>query len=32
MLSSEDNELLCRVEPGTPMGNLMRQFWIPALM
>jgi phenylpropionate dioxygenase-like ring-hydroxylating dioxygenase large terminal subunit len=31
MLSKEDNELLCRVGPGTPMGNLMRQYWIPAL-
>src|SRR6266850_6133046 len=30
MLSREDNELLCRVGPGTPMGNLMRQYWIPA--
>ena len=29
MLSSEDNELLCRVGPGTPMGNLIRQYWIP---
>ena len=32
MLSREDNELLCRVGPGTPMGALMRQYWIPALM
>jgi len=32
MLSREDNELLCRVGPGTAMGNLMRQYWIPALM
>ncbi|MBX5436685.1 MAG: Rieske 2Fe-2S domain-containing protein, partial [Alicyclobacillaceae bacterium] len=32
MLSREDNELLCRVGPGTPMGNLMRQYWIPALL
>jgi phthalate 4,5-dioxygenase oxygenase subunit len=31
MLSKEDNELLCRVGPGTPMGELMRQYWIPAL-
>jgi phthalate 4,5-dioxygenase len=30
MLSKEDNELLCRVGPGTPMGELMRQYWIPA--
>ena len=30
MLSREDNELLCRIGPGTPMGNLMRQYWVPA--
>jgi nitrite reductase/ring-hydroxylating ferredoxin subunit len=27
-----DNETLTRVGPGTPMGALMRQYWIPALM
>jgi phthalate 4,5-dioxygenase len=32
MLSRDDNELLCRVGPGTPMGNLMRQYWIPAAL
>src|SRR6185312_2689739 len=31
MLSKEDNELLCRVGPGTPMGDLMRQYWMPFL-
>ena len=31
MLSRDDNELLCRVGAGTPMGDLMRQYWIPAL-
>jgi phthalate 4,5-dioxygenase oxygenase subunit len=31
MLSREDNELLTRTGPGTPMGNLMRRYWIPAL-
>jgi len=31
MLSREDNELLCRVGRGTPMGELMRQYWIPCL-
>jgi nitrite reductase/ring-hydroxylating ferredoxin subunit len=31
MLSREDNELLCRVGPDTPMGDLLRQYWIPAL-
>jgi phenylpropionate dioxygenase-like ring-hydroxylating dioxygenase large terminal subunit len=32
VLSKEDNELLCRVGPGTPMGDLMRQYWVPALI
>jgi nitrite reductase/ring-hydroxylating ferredoxin subunit len=32
MLSREDNELLCRVGPGTPMGALMRQYWVPAAL
>lgn len=32
MLSKEDNELLCRVGPGTPMGELMRQYWLPAML
>ena len=32
MLSKEDNELLCRVGPGTRMGDLMRQYWIPAVL
>ena len=32
MLSLEDNELMCRVGPGTVMGDLMRQYWIPAVM
>lgn len=31
MLSKEDNELLTRTGPGTLMGQLMRQFWIPLL-
>src|SRR6185312_10308874 len=25
-----DNVLLSRVGPGTPMGSLMREYWIPA--
>lgn len=29
MLSKEDNELLTHVAPGTPMGDLMRQYWMP---
>ncbi len=32
MLSPADNELMCRVGPGTSMGNLMREFWQPALI
>jgi len=32
MLSREDNETLTRVGPGTAMGNLMRQYWLPALL
>jgi phenylpropionate dioxygenase-like ring-hydroxylating dioxygenase large terminal subunit len=32
MLSKEENELLCRVGPGTPMGNLMREYWLPAVL
>ena len=31
MLSREDNERLVRVGPGTPMGELMRRYWQPAL-
>jgi len=31
MLSAQDNELITRVGPGTPMGELMRRHWIPAL-
>jgi len=30
MLSQQDNQLLTRVGPGTPMGELMRRYWIPA--
>lgn len=32
MLSKENNELLCRVGPGTPMGDVFRRFWNPVLM
>src|SRR5688572_3509203 len=32
MLSKEDNELITRVGPGTPMGNFMREYWVPALL
>jgi hypothetical protein len=30
MLSKQDNEALTRVGPGTLIGDLMRQYWIPA--
>jgi phenylpropionate dioxygenase-like ring-hydroxylating dioxygenase large terminal subunit len=32
MLSERENELLCQVGPGTPMGDLFRRFWLPALL
>ncbi len=32
MLSKEENELITRTGPGTPMGNMFRQFWLPALL
>ncbi len=30
MLSTSENDRLTRVGPGTPMGELMRRYWIPA--
>ena len=32
MLSKEDTDILTRVGPGTPMGNLLRRYWTPALL
>jgi 5,5'-dehydrodivanillate O-demethylase oxygenase subunit len=29
MLSSEENERLTRVGPGSPMGELLRRYWMP---
>ena len=29
MITKDENELLCRVENGAPMGKLMRQHWVP---
>jgi nitrite reductase/ring-hydroxylating ferredoxin subunit len=29
MLSKDNIDLLSRVGPGTPMGDLMRQYWLP---
>jgi nitrite reductase/ring-hydroxylating ferredoxin subunit len=31
MLSHEDNELLVRTGPGTPMGELLRRYWMPVV-
>ncbi len=30
MLKHEDNELITRVGPGTPMGKMLREYWMPA--
>lgn len=32
MLKAEENRVLTQVGPATPMGKLMRQYWIPALL
>lgn len=32
MLTREENELICRTGPGTPMGELLRRFWMPAAL
>ena len=32
MLSKSDNDLLTLTGPGTPMGDLLRRFWMPALL
>ncbi|HEY4201945.1 MAG TPA: Rieske 2Fe-2S domain-containing protein [Devosiaceae bacterium] len=32
MISAEQNEYLCRTSAGTPMGDLFRRYWIPALL
>jgi phenylpropionate dioxygenase-like ring-hydroxylating dioxygenase large terminal subunit len=31
MLSQADNEYLCRIGPGTAMGNVFRHYWLPAV-
>lgn len=31
-MNKEMSETLTRVSAGTPMGNLMRRYWVPALM
>jgi phenylpropionate dioxygenase-like ring-hydroxylating dioxygenase large terminal subunit len=32
MLSREENDLLTRSGPGTPLGDLLRRHWVPALL
>ncbi len=32
MLSKEDNDIVTKCGPGTLMGNLMRQYWVPAML
>lgn len=32
MLSAEDNRLLTQSDAGTPMGELLRRFWLPVLL
>jgi phenylpropionate dioxygenase-like ring-hydroxylating dioxygenase large terminal subunit len=32
MLRKEQNDLLTQTGPGTPMGNMYRQYWIPAML
>lgn len=32
MLAKEENELLTRTNTGTPMGELIRSYWVPALL
>jgi phthalate 4,5-dioxygenase oxygenase subunit len=32
VLTKEDNEILTRVGPGTPMGELLRRYWTPACL
>ena len=32
MLTKEDNDLITNTEPGTPMGELFRRFWLPVAL
>ena len=32
MLTQEDNGLVTKVGPGTPVGALMREYWVPAML
>ena len=32
MVSEADNNILIRTGPGTAMGQVMRRYWMPALL
>ena len=32
MLRKEQNDLLTQTGPGTPMGQMFRRYWMPALL
>lgn len=32
MLTREENELLCRIGPAAPMGQMIRRYWVPVAM
>jgi phthalate 4,5-dioxygenase len=32
MLSREENDLITRTGPGTPMGEVLRRYWLPILL
>jgi phthalate 4,5-dioxygenase oxygenase subunit len=32
MLSRKDNQYITQIGPGTPMGNLFRRYWLPAML
>src|SRR5690348_6226525 len=32
MLSKQENDLLTQTDAGTPMGELFRRFWLPAML
>ena len=32
MMTRDENETLTRTDPGTPMGGVMRRYWLPALL
>ena len=32
MLTQEENDFISQVGPGTPMGDLMREYWVPAML